>query len=240
MPLIPTMGEWTILERLLEAAVQQHSTMIGRWVQHVMLWTWGSFARRKNKQRVHVSSSVRVSTACFYVHTTHYLKYTNAVWNAQNVNPSLPPVSEGWYSRESEALASLIPLMEGEVRQPGGTLLAHTEALDMRGSGAVWGHLTLKDHSAFIHGFLLYLSALMTSFLLCFRSHHVTQAHLIWVFPQFRSSPPLIFLFLSLSRMKSFRNLKKTSARSRHLWFMHQFWQEMSCILVWISHSRLL
>ncbi|XP_034059989.1 gap junction delta-2 protein-like isoform X1 [Gymnodraco acuticeps] len=25
------MGEWTILERLLEAAVQQHSTMIGRW-----------------------------------------------------------------------------------------------------------------------------------------------------------------------------------------------------------------
>lgn len=24
------MGEWTILERLLEAAVQQHSTMIGR------------------------------------------------------------------------------------------------------------------------------------------------------------------------------------------------------------------
>lgn len=25
-----TMGEWTILERLLEAAVQQHSTMIGR------------------------------------------------------------------------------------------------------------------------------------------------------------------------------------------------------------------
>lgn len=27
------MGEWTILERLLEAAVQQHSTMIGRWVQ---------------------------------------------------------------------------------------------------------------------------------------------------------------------------------------------------------------
>lgn len=28
----PAMGEWTILERLLEAAVQQHSTMIGRWV----------------------------------------------------------------------------------------------------------------------------------------------------------------------------------------------------------------
>lgn len=26
------MGEWTILERLLEAAVQQHSTMIGRSV----------------------------------------------------------------------------------------------------------------------------------------------------------------------------------------------------------------
>lgn len=26
----PAMGEWTILERLLEAAVQQHSTMIGR------------------------------------------------------------------------------------------------------------------------------------------------------------------------------------------------------------------
>lgn len=32
MPLTPAMGEWTILERLLEAAVQQHSTMIGRWV----------------------------------------------------------------------------------------------------------------------------------------------------------------------------------------------------------------
>ena len=29
--LTPAMGEWTILERLLEAAVQQHSTMIGRW-----------------------------------------------------------------------------------------------------------------------------------------------------------------------------------------------------------------
>ncbi|MGH0164239.1 UNVERIFIED_CONTAM: hypothetical protein FKN15_057254 [Acipenser sinensis] len=28
------MGEWTILERLLEAAVQQHSTMIGRLHQH--------------------------------------------------------------------------------------------------------------------------------------------------------------------------------------------------------------
>ncbi|KAI9526654.1 hypothetical protein NQZ68_037218 [Dissostichus eleginoides] len=29
MLLTPNMGEWTILERLLEAAVQQHSTMIG-------------------------------------------------------------------------------------------------------------------------------------------------------------------------------------------------------------------
>lgn len=37
----PAMGEWTILERLLEAAVQQHSTMIGRWVGSA-LWsnTW--------------------------------------------------------------------------------------------------------------------------------------------------------------------------------------------------------
>lgn len=67
--------------------------------------------------------------------------------HVQNMNPSLLPVSYSWSNvavgRESEALASLIPLSDmmmvgGLVRQPGGTLLAHTEMLlDISGSRAV-------------------------------------------------------------------------------------------------------
>lgn len=57
----------------------------------------------------------------------------------------------------------------------------------------------------------------------CFRSHRVTQACLIWAFPQFPPTLPALVVFLSLSSMKSFHNLKKQvpSTRSRQLWFMH-------------------
>ncbi|XP_034555435.1 gap junction protein delta 2b isoform X2 [Notolabrus celidotus] len=54
------MGEWTILERLLEAAVQQHSTMIGRyWVFQIIMVccpslcfiTYSVHQSAKNKER---------------------------------------------------------------------------------------------------------------------------------------------------------------------------------------------
>lgn len=86
----PAMGEWTILERLLEAAVQQHSTMIGRWVgvgvQQVTVvkfelrWRW-------------TCSCLLLSLcACLYVcvYTPCSIEMTS--WNMQYTIPSLSEI----------------------------------------------------------------------------------------------------------------------------------------------------
>lgn len=154
--------------------------------------------------------------------------------HVQNMNPSLLPVSYSWSNvavgRESEALASLIPLSDmmmvgGLVRQPGGTLLAHTEMLlDISGSRAVWGHLTLKVLP-------LQFSTVLPLFSSLFYVKSASEAITLYKRALLPTTPPppfpAIFLFPSLSSMKSFHNPQKnpkklvTSLSSRQSWFMH-------------------
>ncbi|CAL8401607.1 unnamed protein product [Boreogadus saida] len=54
------MGEWTILERLLEAAVQQHSTMIGRLTPALMELTLQASGTRGLMAFILLCSAVRL------------------------------------------------------------------------------------------------------------------------------------------------------------------------------------
>ena len=88
----PAMGEWTILERLLEAAVQQHSTMIGRWVgvgvQQVTVvkielkWRW--------KKNLFLLASVMC--ACLYVCVYTPCGNEMTSWNMRYMIPSLSEI----------------------------------------------------------------------------------------------------------------------------------------------------
>lgn len=112
-----------------------------------------------------------VMCACLYVcvYTPCGIEMTS--WNMRYVIPS--PLRDSGCNvadgREREALASLIPLSDmmgwgwGGLGQPGGTLLARTGDLDIRGSRAVSGHHTFKVHSAFTHSSPVYLSVLTPS-----------------------------------------------------------------------------
>lgn len=172
---------------------------------------------------------------CLCAHTVWYWndQLERAVCDSFPLRDSGCNVADG---REREALASLIPLSDmmgwgwGGLGQPGGTLLARTGDLDIRGSRAVSGHHTFKVHSAFTHSSPVYLSVLTPSiFPPAFMSSLLPRPSCYTSALLFSFSPipsPLSSSSFSLCQVWShFTTLKKlvTCARSRQLWFMHHY-----------------